>query len=71
MFSCINDVDAKVEQFFTIFFLTGNKRTDIQFELIQYGFVYDTVAVDQVTEESIFFDGFQVLFQIPPYCVFR
>ena len=43
----IDNVDAEVEQVFTVFFLSGDEGTDIQLELVEHGFVHDAVAVDE------------------------
>ena len=46
----IDDIDAEVEQVFAVFLLRGDEGTDIQFEFVEYGFVHDTVTVDEMAE---------------------
>jgi len=59
----VNHVDAKVEEVLAISFGRGDERTDIQFQLVEYGLVHDAIAVDKVLEEGILLDGQQVLFR--------
>ena len=47
----INHIDAKVEQILAIAFGRCDELTDVQFQLVEYGFVHDTIAVNQVLEE--------------------
>ena len=46
----IDNVDTEVEQVFAVFLLRGDEGTDIQFEFVEYGFVHDTVTVDEMAE---------------------
>jgi fructose-1-phosphate kinase PfkB-like protein len=52
----VDNIDAEVEQVFAVLFLGGDEGTDIQFEFVEYGFVHDAVTVDEMTEETVFFD---------------
>ena len=53
----VDNIDAEVEQVFAVLFLGGDEGTDIQFEFVEYGFVHDAVTVDEMTEETVFFDS--------------
>ena len=46
----IDDVDTEVEQVFAVFHLRGDERADVQFQFVEYGFVHDTVTVDEMAE---------------------
>ena len=59
----VNHVDAEVKEVLAISFGRGDERTDVQFQLVEYHFVNDAVAVNQVLEEGILLDGLQVHFR--------
>ena len=59
----VDNIDAEVEQVFAVLFLGGDEGTDIQFEFVEHGFVHDAVTVDEMTEETVFFDSGKVFFR--------
>ena len=59
----VDNIDEEVEQVFAVLFLGGDEGTDIQFEFVEYGFVHDAVTVDEMTEETVFFDSGKVFFR--------
>ena len=56
----IDDVDTEVEQVFAVFHLRGDERADVQFQFVEYGFVHDAIAVNQMLEQSVLLYGGQV-----------
>ena len=58
----IDDVQAKVQQVLGIAVDGSQQRADVQFQLVQYRFVDDSGAVNELLEEGIFFDGIQMFF---------
>ena len=59
----IDNVDTEVEQVFAVFLLRGDEGADVQFQLVEHGFVHNTVAVDEMAEEAVFLDGGKILFR--------
>lgn len=59
----IDNVDTEVEQVFAVFLLRGDEGADVQFQLVEHGFVHNTVAVDEMAEEAVFLDGDKILFR--------
>lgn len=59
----IDNVDTEVEQIFAVLLLRGDEGADVQFQLVEHGFVHNTVAVDEMAEEAVFLDGGKVLFE--------
>ena len=58
----IDNVDTEVEQVFAVFLLRGDEGADVQFQLVEHGFVHNTVAVDEMAEEAVFLDGGKILY---------
>ena len=48
----IDNVDTEVEQIFAVLLLRGDEGADVQFQLVEHGFVHNTVAVDEMAEEG-------------------
>ena len=59
----VDNIDAEGEQVFAVLFLGGDEGTDIQFEFVEHGFVHDAGTVDEMTEETVFFDSGKVFFR--------
>ena len=58
----IDNVDAEVEQVFAVFLLCGDEGANVQFQLVEHGFVHNAVAVDEMAEESVLLNGGEVFF---------
>ena len=43
--------------------MRGDEGADVQFQLVEHGFVHNTVAVDEMAEEAVFLDGGKILFR--------
>ena len=46
----IDYIDAQIQQVLAILLVRCNQRTDSQIQLVEYAFVHDTIAINQVLE---------------------
>ena len=57
----VNDVEAKVEQLLVGFLLRLEHGAYVHFQLVEHTLVDNAIAVDEIAQQSVFFDGSQVL----------